>query len=245
MTMLVSIGKEDPIPGREEILAGKQEGWEIFCEFCVEWLIQILNEHNWYRKESTAKHIASEIITKVFLAFNRNPETLANMKTFGEIRGYLLTTMKSVRIERAKEQSKLNKKGVTPEELENPGIAASQRRELEEPDVVAYELKKEAPRLFTLDFERGLAARELLVQVKRAHERMPSKRGEILRKAMEGDSHKMIAQEFGVNEKTVGQELNRARRDLLKHVPENSISALEMFIPRQLRKLRGTHPQDE
>jgi hypothetical protein len=226
MTMLISIGKGDPIPGREEILAGKQEGWEMFCTFCVEWLIEKLNEHSWFRKEATAKEIALEITTRVFLALKGNPETLVNMKTAEEIKAYLLTTMKTVRIKRSKEQSKLAKKPMTIEEREEMG----------------KDLNKD-PRFCELAFpdpELALLACELLSLVLQASSELSPKRHEVLDRTLWGDSHKMIAEALRMkDEKAVGAELYRARQDLLKHLPEDSISALEMFVPRQLRKLRG------
>jgi hypothetical protein len=226
MATFTRISKGDPIPGREEILAGKQEGWETFCTFCVEFLTVMLTQYHLFKWEETPRQIALGVTTKVFMAFKKSPETLASMKTAEEIMRYLRKCAWIYRKAAAIVEEMLAHKPITPEEAEEQGI----------------DLNKN-PQVFGLAFsdpERTTIAREVYALVTQVRGQLSPKRTEALKRAVRGDSHKEIAQALGMkSEQAVGQELNRARQELLKHLPKDTIPALEMFIPGQLRKLRG------
>jgi len=229
MTKPISVGKEASIPGREQILEGKQEGWEIFCAFCVESLTKKLNGHHWFRKEGTAKQIALSATTKIFLDLNDDLQTLENMKPTDELEIYLSRSTWRYRRTTAREQLKLAQKPMTPEEREEKGKGLNNY-----------------PRVFGLacpDPERVTTARELYALATNARSYLSTKHGEALDRATWGDSHEMIGQALGMNKKAVGQELNRARKELLRHMPEDSFSALEMFVGGSLRKLRCRKPR--
>jgi DNA-directed RNA polymerase specialized sigma24 family protein len=226
MTKSISVGEGDPIPGREQILEDEQEGWEIFCTFCVEFLTAMLNQYHLFKWEETARQIALGVTTKVFLAFKKNPETLANMNTAEEIMRYLRRCAWIYRKAAAIVEEMLAHKPMTPEEAEEQGI----------------DLNKN-PQVFGLAFpdpERATIACEVYALVRQARSQLSPKRAETLARAVWGDSHKEIAEALGMkNEHAVGQELNRTRQDLIKLLPKDSIPELELFVGRQLRKLRG------
>jgi hypothetical protein len=232
MAKPISVGKEDPIPGREEILEGKQEGWEVFCTFCVDFLTLMLCRYHLFKWEETPKQIALGITTRIFLAFKKSSETLAEMSTAGEIMSYLRRCAWHYRKTAAITER----------------VLAKRPRTLEEREEARENLNKD-PRFFLElafpDAESTAEARELVALVEQGRRKLSQKRCEILDRATWGESHEMIGQAQKMNKKAVGQELNRARKDLLRHMPEDSLCALETFVGGQLRKLCAKKPRSK
>jgi RNA polymerase sigma factor (sigma-70 family) len=212
------IGMGDTIPGRDEIRAGQAEGWAKFCEFCTELLTSILNRGYWFRREQTAKEMAIEATTKVFMTFKKSPERLYGFKSVEELTYYLRKTVRNTYVGNAIAQDLRDQKyPVSPEEAEEFGIDLNG--------------KWRAFHFGPPDTERMLAACEMKAIVEKALEGLSEKRRTVLKAVSDGLSHDATAQLAGLkNGRSVGQELNRARQDLLKRMPEDSVLALEAFF---------------
>jgi hypothetical protein len=216
---MIKMGKDGEIPGREEILAGNDAGYEPFCNACYELLSEDIPEFHVSIHGSQANRIAHDAVVDLFFRCKVNSQILEKIVTKDDLKKHLRTQSCYLRLRQRKE--------VTKEKRSKHNLSLEEADEL---GLLGYSSLDGSPGNGHGNSSRILLARWLEPAVLDVVWNLPERRRAAIEMATEKTRHKEIAAQFEMNEKAVGQELNRGRSDIRKALPAKYLEMLDDLL---------------
>ena len=200
------------VPEIKSILSGDESAWADLYEIVLNLAKKFVRLRRINHPGQTAGEIAHDVAAKFFERHVR-PENLSRFMDEG-VSGYVFRMVYNWAVDFFKEQEKAREL-LRVEDLED---------------------EKSRPPIFLLEEcwpselwspERIVQFKESLEITQRAINCLSEKRKKVLRGRLWGMAHKAIAKEIGLVTSAVGQELNRAREDLLRLLPRDCVPVKE------------------
>jgi len=202
-------GKHDRLPGSAKILAGDDRGYDELCVYTYLTMMRLIQLYHVHVPNHADRDIAHEVTTKVFLRVKRDPSWLQRQE-IGKFNGYLNVAAWNLRASVWEAMVRdLERFPFSAEEAQEQGLIDTEQSPLN-----GYE--------HCSNPEQELIIQETTRVVLEAMERLPLKRRLVFKMAVRGTKHASIARLLGMNPKSVGAEISRARRDLKKIIPEEA-----------------------